>query len=194
MIHDKEMQLVEYRDAVMEIDGFPVFWTPYLSHPDPTVKRRSGFLAPSFGSSPSLAFHTGAPYYGVIAPDKDATITPIITSAGGDFLGGQYRQRFGSGYLHTDASITVDSTRFTPIDTAPVNGLRWHFGSEGEIDLDQNWRVRESITRASDPTYLLRYRLPSPYNFLTTHVYAEDFGRRSYANISGWSFQSLQTG
>jgi LPS-assembly protein len=194
IIHDKEMQLVEYRDAVMEIDGFPVFWTPYLSHPDPSVKRRSGFLAPSFGTSPSLGFHTGVPYYWVISPDKDATITPVITSAGGDFLGGQYRQRFGSGFVHTDASVTVDSTRFTPIDTQPVNGLRWHFASEGEIDLDQNWRVGENITRASDPTYLLRYKLPSPYNFLTTHVYAEDFGRRSYANISGWSFQSLLTG
>jgi LPS-assembly protein len=194
VIHDKELQLVEYRDAVMEIDGFPVFWTPYLSHPDPSVKRRSGFLFPSFGSSPSLGFHTGIPYYWVISQDKDATITPMITTGGGEFLGGQYRERFANGYVHTDASITVDSQRFTAIDTTPVNGPRWHIASEGEIDLNQEWRLRENIMRASDPTYLLRYRLPSPYNFLTTHVYAEDFGRSSYANISGWSFQSLQTG
>src|SRR5258708_40124075 len=104
----------------MEIDGFPIFWTPYLSHPDPSVKRRSGFLAPSFGSSPSLGFHTGIPYYWVISPDKDATFTPVITSAGGEFLGGQYRQRFGNGFVHADASVTVDSTRLTPRHTPPV--------------------------------------------------------------------------
>lgn len=194
IIHDKEMQLVEYRDAVMEIDGFPVLWLPYLSHPDPSVKRRSGFLPPSFGSSPSLGFHFGMPYYWVIGPDKDATFTPVFTSAAGTFLGAQYRQRFSDGFVHNDGSITIDSTRSTLTDTTPVNGVRWHFASEGEIDVDQNWRLRENITRASDPTYLLRYRLPSPANFLTTHLYAEDFGRRSYANISGWAFQSLQTG
>ncbi len=45
-IHDKELQIVEYRDAVMEIDGVPVLWSPYFSHPDPSVKRASGFLPP----------------------------------------------------------------------------------------------------------------------------------------------------
>jgi len=49
--HDKELQLVEFHDAVMEIDGWPVFYTPYMSTPDPSVKRASGFLTPSIGSS-----------------------------------------------------------------------------------------------------------------------------------------------
>ncbi len=44
--HDKEFKLIEMRDATMEIDGWPVFYTPYISMPDPTVKRASGFLDP----------------------------------------------------------------------------------------------------------------------------------------------------
>src|SRR5439155_549711 len=46
---DKELKLIEFRDAVIEVDGWPVFYTPYLSEPEPSVKRKSGFLMPSFG-------------------------------------------------------------------------------------------------------------------------------------------------
>lgn len=194
IVHDRELQLVEYRDAVMEIDGFPVMWTPYFSHPDPSVKRRSGFLAPSFGNSTSLGFHTGIPYYWVIAPDKDFTFSPVFTTAGGTFLGGQYRERFGAARLASDASVTVGSKRSTALDPAPVSGVRWHVNTDSEWDFNQNWRLGANAERASDPTYLLRYHLPSPTNFLTSHLYGEDFGRRSYANISAWGFQSLQTG
>ncbi|HET6194775.1 MAG TPA: LptA/OstA family protein, partial [Acetobacteraceae bacterium] len=44
---DKETKLIEFRDASLEIDGWPVLYTPYLSAPDPSVKRASGFLTPS---------------------------------------------------------------------------------------------------------------------------------------------------
>ena len=43
-MHDREQKLLEFRDATLEIDGWPVFYTPYISAPDPTVKRASGFL------------------------------------------------------------------------------------------------------------------------------------------------------
>ncbi|HWI26670.1 MAG TPA: LPS assembly protein LptD [Stellaceae bacterium] len=194
IIHDKEEQIIEYRDAEMDIDGIPVLWTPYFSHPDPSVKRRSGFLEPSFGDSTSNGFHFGIPYYWTLGPDKDATLSPVFTTAGGTFLGGQYRQRFGDGKWTTDASVTVDSKRFTNVDPEPVSGTRWHVNTSGEFDVDQNWRLGFDALRASDPTYLLRYHLPSPLNFLTSHAFAENYGPRSYGNISAWSFQSLQTG
>jgi LPS-assembly protein len=193
--NDKRTQLVEYRDAVMEIEGVPVLWSPYFSHPDPSVKRASGFLAPSIGAfSTNLGSHVSLPYYWVIGPDKDATITPMFTTGAGTFLGGEYRQRFGNGKLTTDGSITFGSTRSTAIDTAPVSGIRGHIFANGELDLDENWRTGLDIERASDPTYLLRYHVPSPINFLTSHVYGENFGAQSYGNVSAWAFQSLRAG
>ena len=194
VVHDKQEQLVEYRDAIMEIDGVPVLWTPYFSHPDPSVKRRSGFLMPSVGNSTANGFHVGIPYYWDISPDSDATFSPVFTTAGGDFFGGQYRRRFADGQWKTDASVTVGSTAFTNVDTQPVNGPRWDYHTSGEFDLSPDWRAGFDSMRASDQTYLLRYHLDSPYNFLTSHAYAENFGARSYGNISAWSFQSLQTG
>src|SRR5207249_6656526 len=95
--HDKELQLVEFHHAVMEIDGWPVFYTPYMSTPDPSVKRASGFLTPSFGNSSAVGFHVAVPYFLVLGPDKDLTLAPRFTSKAGELLAAQYRQRFGNG-------------------------------------------------------------------------------------------------
>ncbi|HZB90841.1 MAG TPA: LPS assembly protein LptD [Stellaceae bacterium] len=192
--HDKQEQLVEYRDATMEIDGVPLLWTPYFSHPDPSVKRASGFLFPSMGNSTANGYHLGIPYYWVISPDKDATFDPVYYSAGGTMLGGEYRQRFSDGSWTTDGSITLGSKAYTNIDTTPVSSTRWDINTTAQFDPTPDWRYGLDAYRASDPTYLLRYSLPSPYDFLTTHAYAENFGARSYGNISAWSFQSLETG
>jgi LPS-assembly protein len=194
MIDDKELQLVEYYNAEMDIAGVPVLWTPYFSSPDPSVKRRSGFLAPSFGNSVSNGSYLSLPYYWVIGKDKDATVTPLFTTAGGTFVGTQYRQRLSNGKLVLEDSVTVGSKAFTNIDTEPVNSVRWHVSTTDEIDLNQNWRLGANIFRASDPTYTLRYHIPSSVDFLTSHLFAEDFGPRSYLNVSSWAFQSLETG
>jgi LPS-assembly protein len=194
IISDKQQQVVEYRDALMEIEGVPIFYTPYFSHPDPSVKRRSGLLAPSFGNSTTNGFHFSIPYYWVIDQDKDTTFKPMVTTEGGTFLGNEYRQRFSNGELTTDGSITVGSKASTAVDTMPVGGVRGHLFADGELDLTDDWRTGLNIQRTSDQTYLLRYHIASPSTFLTSHVYGERFTAQSYANISAWSFQSLRPG
>jgi LPS-assembly protein len=194
LVDDKELQVVEYHNAELDIDGIPVLWTPYFSIPDPSVKRRSGFLPPSVGDSTSLGFHIGLPYYFVIDQDKDATVNPVFTTGGGQFLGTQYRQRLSDGRLLLEDSATFGSTAFTNIDTTPVHGVRWHVNSANELDLNENWRLGGDIFRTSDQTYLLRYHIPSPTDFLQSHLFAENFGRNSYLNVSNWGFQSLETG
>src|SRR5437588_8425061 len=102
---DKELKLIEFRDAVMEIDGWPVFYTPYMSQPEPSVKRASGFLMPSFGNSNTVGFHAAVPYYWVIDQDKDLTVAPRITTRAGELLAAEYRQRWGNGIFDGLGSI-----------------------------------------------------------------------------------------
>lgn len=61
VIHDQEAQDVIYRDAWIEFFGIPVLYTPYLEHPDPTVDRRTGLLAPTIGTSDFLGYSTQVP-------------------------------------------------------------------------------------------------------------------------------------
>ena len=60
---DREFKLLEMRDVAMQLDGLPIFYFPYLSMPDPSVKRASGFLTPSFGGSNSVGANFTLPYF-----------------------------------------------------------------------------------------------------------------------------------
>ncbi len=194
IVDDKNTQVVEYYNATMEIDGVPVFFTPYLSHPDPSVKRASGFLPPSIGTGNTLGYHVTIPYFWAIDRDKDLTVRPLFTTKAGAVLDGDYRQAFDSGRLNYDASIGVGSRG----DSGPPDNphhdeqtVRYHMMGTSVFDLNPNWRAGLDVQRQSDMTYMLQFRFPQPADFLTSRAYAEDFGPRSYGNISAYSFQTL---
>jgi LPS-assembly protein len=203
VVHDKQQQIIRYYDAIMEIDGWPVVYTPYFSHPDPSVKRASGFLPPVFGAGGSLGFHYTQPYFWAIAPDRDITFRPMVTEDAGVVLDQEYRQAWGFGKLDLDGSIEVGSAQVqtgplsVPTTTASATPIRGHIFGSGIFDLNQNWRTGFDVQRTSDQAYLLKYHLPYqfplPSNFLTSRVYAEDFGPRSYGNVGAYSFQSLNS-
>ena len=44
MLHDKNKKTIFYENAIIKIYDIPIFFSPYLAHPDPSVERRSGFL------------------------------------------------------------------------------------------------------------------------------------------------------
>ena len=61
--HDKRTRDITYRDAWLEFYGLPLFYMPYFRHPDPTVRRRSGFLTPRYGRDSQLGFFISTPYF-----------------------------------------------------------------------------------------------------------------------------------
>ncbi len=109
--HDAESQNVYYKDATLEIKGIPVFYTPFLSHPDPEVKRRSGFMIPGFGSSSYLDGYLQPKYFWNISPHEDLTISPIISAKRGVIADADYRRYFDRGYLHTQGSVMRDNDK-----------------------------------------------------------------------------------
>jgi LPS-assembly protein len=192
-VDDKDLQIVEYHDAIMEIEGIPIFYSPYFSHPDPSVKRASGFLPPVFGHDASNGYRFGIPYYLVIGPDKDVTFRPIFTTEGGTVLDAQYRQRFGNGTLATDSSVNFGSKSVNPRapDVNANQAVRGHLTASGIWDLSSSWRAGFDGTATTDQTYLQRYHFGYTTNFLTDHAYVEHFGLASYGNISAYGYQNL---
>ncbi len=193
-VDDKQLQIVEYHDAIMEIDGIPVMYSPYFSHPDPSVKRASGFLPPVIGNDSSNGFRFGLPYYLVLGPDKDATFRPIFTADGGEILDTEYRQHFGNGLMRTDMSINAGSKSVNqrlPDVNATSDSLRGHFAANGVLQLSPTWRAGYDGIATTDQTYLQRFHFPYSTNFLTNHAFLENYGIASYANISGYAYQDL---
>ena len=179
ILHDKKRRTIEYTDAWLEVAGFPVAYTPYLSHPDPTVKRRSGFLIPSFGGSTDLGFSVKIPYFFDLAPNADATVTPIYTAKQGPVLAAEYRHRFMNASLEMDGSLTEDSD----------DDVRGHVRGVFRFDLNDTWRLGVDLDRASDDTYLRRYGFGGKDN-LTTRLFAEGFRERDYMAVNAYTFQS----
>jgi LPS-assembly protein len=179
--HNKPRQEISYKDAWLEIAGVPVFYTPYFTHPDPTVKRRTGLLTPSFGNSSDLGTIFRAPYYFNIDPWQDLTVTPTYTSKEGPVLAAEYRRLFKKGEFQIESSITEDSE----------DDVRGHIDAEGKFDLDDTWRMGFEAERSSDDTYMRRYNFGSEAT-LTSRLYAEGFRKRNYVSVDAYAFQGLE--
>ena len=135
------------RNAVLRIRDVPVFYFPYINFPI-SDKRKSGFLAPSYGSTNESGFDVRAPYYWNIAPHQDATITPRYIDDRGAMLGGQYRylQREYGGQLKFEY-LPSDDLR-NDEDRSLVSFRHRHFfrGRRGQATL--------LINNVSDDRYL----------------------------------------
>jgi LPS-assembly protein len=195
--HDQEAHRVTYNDAQMEIFGVPIAYTPYLSHPDGTVKRESGLLAPEFGNSSVLGSLIAVPYFQTLGPSADITFEPIFLTKENPVAAAEYRQRTGSGILETSASITSAKRRDDNNNELPGHETRGHVKGIGRFDINDDWRWGFDAARASDDTYLQRYKLLQRYRFLdqntlTSNVFAERFVGRDYAAVNGYAFQGLR--
>ena len=96
--------MIYFEDARLEFFGKPVVYMPYFSAPDPTVKRKSGFLFPVISSSSIYGFGVDIPYYWALAPDYDLTFTPRLMTKQGVLLRGEWRQRLIDGAYSIRAS------------------------------------------------------------------------------------------
>ncbi|NMM46290.1 LPS-assembly protein LptD [Rhodospirillaceae bacterium KN72] len=197
VVHNQADKQIEYYDASLELYGVPVAYTPYFTHPDPTVKRQTGLLAPSFGTKTSTGAFLQTPFFWNIGPDRDATIDPIFTTEQGGFFSGEYRQAYDTGEFDLSGSFTFDDRRIgdTTIERIDEDAFRGHIYSNGKFDLDETWRAGWSLNRSTDQTYLRRYGFwNDPGNSMLSTAYAEGFRGRNYMSAKAMTFQDLRLG
>ncbi len=192
VVHDQEKKDIKYYNAFFEVFGVPILYMPYFAHPDPTVKRRSGFLAPIIGSRTQLGYFVRVPYFIVLGPDKDLTLTPLFTTQERGGLSARYRQRFKNGGLVVDGSITRVARRDDTTGTAlPGDRTRGHIFARFRYDLSENWRIGFDANWASDDTYLRVYNISSTDSLWST-AWLEGFHGRNYTTVRMYHFQGLR--
>jgi len=191
VVHDQKAKLLVYRHARFELFGVPVAYTPYFSHPDPTVARKTGFLLPSFEISDELGTRVDAPFHYVISPNRDITLTPIATSQQGLALKTEYRARTkGGGYRITGSGTVADrETGGDPEDDV----FRGHVDAEGRFNINERFRWGFRANRASDDTYKRVYDFGDE-RFLTSEAYVEGFAGDDYLSARTMAFQGQTLG
>tara|TARA_B100000674_G_scaffold496519_1_gene526961 strand:- start:2351 stop:4540 length:2190 start_codon:yes stop_codon:yes gene_type:complete len=185
--HDQTARDVVYKDAFLEFYGVPVMYTPYLSHSDPTVERRTGFLIPSYGSDTDLGQFISTPYYINIAPNMDATVTPTVTTGEGVIGAAELRHRLQNTAYTIDGSLTYASK-----DPSDGDTTRGHIRGNLLHEFNPEWRGGAEVSLSTDDTYLRRYEIEST-DTLENRLYLEGFRGRSYAAANAYYFQGLRS-
>lgn len=195
IIHDQESHNIVYNNAWMELFGIPVFYTPFLTHPDPTVERRTGLLAPEVGTSVVFGGYARIPLYIAFNDSIDMTVEPIITSKEPPILALEYRQRFNRGQVDFSGSATK-ADRETGDEANPTieqDLTRGHIFANGLFAIDEHWRTGFDYRRASDPTYLDRYDFFGEYGeTLESKAFIEGFHGRTYTAGNIFGYQDLK--
>ncbi len=102
--HNKIKKLFEYKNSWLKVFNQRILFIPYFSHPDPSVKRKSGFLTPFYKSSGNLGYSLNTPYFYAISNSKDLTFKPRIYFDNDYIFQAEYREAFKNSNLIADFS------------------------------------------------------------------------------------------
>ncbi|MCC3247324.1 LPS assembly protein LptD [Methylocystis sp. WRRC1] len=200
IIHDNVEKMIYYEDASFEMLGTPIAYVPFWSSPDPSVKRKSGFLTPQFTYRSQLGMGFGVPYFWAIAPDYDLTITPTVFTRQGPYLTGEFRKRFDNGgfTIRAEGTHVGDPGAFAqPPLGAGDRRWRGSIHTFGDFAINDRWRAGWDITALSDRYFLQDYK---QYNYLlqnyffretSSTAYLTGQGPRSFFDMRGYYFQGL---
>jgi len=182
MTQDLEAKRIEFYDAWLDAWGFPVFWFPWMSTTDPSVRRQSGFLPPSIGaSSEHLGAFASIPYFWVLDEQSDLTLTPNVNADQGGQLQAEYRRWFNEGRIDLSGGIASDEDKLAGYVFAKAN-FTWN----------DTWRYGANINLGNSAVYLRDYMItPFAFNFLGSSVFIEGFGFGSYAKLDASIYQAL---
>lgn len=149
-IKAKEISLDDYtqsgsaKGAYVEFKGVPLLYSPWLTFSF-NNERKSGFLAPSVGTTSRSGFETLIPYYINIAPDMDATVATRYLSKRGMQLQGEFR------YLNEDFS-GINSVEY--LDNDSLSGSRRYYANFAHNhQLSDRWSAGYNIEKVSDNEY-----------------------------------------
>lgn len=193
--HDNTDHSISYNNATFEAAGVPVFYVPYFSHPDGTIKQKSGFLTPQFAISSDLGFSATPRYYWGIDPSQDAIFSVRTFLEENPLVMGEYRKRFqdaefevSGGIVYSDRVGSTNNGQEEYIDEE----TRGHFFGNGQWDINDKYRAGFEAEVTSDDQYLREYDISSK-DVLENELYLERFSNRDYAALRALSFQDVRT-
>ena len=161
--HNKVKKTVNYENALLKIYDVPVFYFPKFFHPDPTVKRQSGFLVPTFSQSNNLGNYISIPYFNAISNSSDLTFTPRFYDKGKTIYQTEYRKHNKNSKHMLDFSIKNKSIQIFD-DNKKKSSTHFFSKSSFDLDLDNNFigELDIKVQQTSDDDYLKTYKLKSP--------------------------------
>ena len=158
--HDNDAETMYYKNAWLKIYDIPVVYFPKFSHPDPSVKRKSGFLTPTSRDSRNLGLSIDLPYFYEISDNKDLTFKPRFYFNDEIILQNEYRQ------VNKNSNHIVDFSVNTNNYSSSNKLVKTHFFSNSTFVTNfknfDNSNFEINFETVSNDTYLKTYKINSP--------------------------------
>jgi LPS-assembly protein len=199
IIHDQGEKMLYFEDARIEFFGMPLAYVPFMSAPDPTVKRKSGFLFPTLSDTTQYGFGIRIPYFWALAPSYDLTVSTNVTTRQGPLFEADWRQRLieGSYSIKAAGIFQADPGYFALRDgpqSATASTFRGAIQTAGQFALNDQWVWGWTGLLMTDTQFLFDYQLSQftgSFDPFRTGVAAEGVsqlyltgaGERSYFDI-----------
>ena len=154
--HDKTKKIFEYKNSWLKLFDHKVLFAPYFNHPDPSVKRKSGFLTPFYGTSDTLGTQINFPYFKVLDIDKDITFNPRYYADKSFLLQSEYRQALKNSNILSDFSFLIGEA-----------GTKGHlfYNQKGILNNKTNFEL--NIQNVRGENYLKTHRLKEQSSIIT---------------------------
>ena len=184
--HDPKTQTVYLKHPVMKIFSLPVYYLPYLSFPDWTIKRRSGFLTPVYGYSKQNRFHMKIPYY--FAPENDPTWDMTFTSHQNGKTGHADQLNIRKEYEKTTLEANIFKGN---LDTNKSNGDNvFGVNLKASSNLKNNWTMNLGAKYADQETFMRRYGFDGDSKY-KSYLELEKINENSLSFIEIYNIQNL---
>jgi LPS-assembly protein len=150
-VRNEKAQTITHYNMRMNVLNVPVGYLPFLTHPDWTVRRRSGFLTPSFIISSDLGFTTSIPYYQIIDETSDAEFTTYKYQYRGLGVKSRYRKLWDKAELK--ATLYAANVETFKKNRELVGAVDVTYASR----IGNGWNIKANLRRASQDTFMRRY-------------------------------------
>lgn len=186
--HDNASHNLYHENPRLKIGGVTVLAAPYWVQPDPTVHRRTGWLAPSAKFGDLYGAGIVAPYFWALAPNYDVTLTPVITAKQGLSGDVEWRHRLVSGQYNIQAFGAYQLNPTTAVD----DNQKWRgaLKTKGDFNINADWNWGWQGTFASDQSFLSHYNYDSAL-IAENNVHITGLWDQTYISAQTLDFESL---
>jgi LPS-assembly protein len=185
--HDQPAKDLIHVNPRLKIAGVTVGGLPYLRHPDPSVKRRTGWLVPTVKTKKAYGIGFVTPYFWEVAPNKDVTFRPVITTKQGPVADVEWRHRTKTGQYNIRGYGVYE---LSPERTSESRRTRGAIKSKGDFALNSDWKWGWNGVLPSDKTFLSDYDFDGR-SIAKNELYLTGLWDRSYVSAQALNFASL---
>tara|TARA_B110000444_G_scaffold194965_1_gene185356 strand:- start:1798 stop:3894 length:2097 start_codon:yes stop_codon:yes gene_type:complete len=180
VIHDTEKKNIYYEGAILSILNVPIFYTPFFSHPDPTVNKRTGLLMPVLSSNNVLGTSISIPFFYNISSSYDITLTPNIQSKSDDYYKVNYRHLTKNHKFNLDTSIS---------DNESNTGTKNHIFINGSLN-NPFGKFEYKVETSNNDTYLRKNNIYDQTILTSSLNFSKEMGN-TYLDFKTYIYKHL---